>query len=70
MPARSPGSGRPGRPFDDAGDERADRAQGARTALRQRSGFCDVLELGHQQMYDIYDLFAPARNRSCPAAAA
>lgn len=33
--------------------------KGARTALLATRGFRDVLELGRQQMYDIYDLFAP-----------
>src|SRR6476659_3995180 len=31
--------------------------KGARTALLATRGFRDVLELGRQQMYDIYDLF-------------
>jgi N-methylhydantoinase A/oxoprolinase/acetone carboxylase beta subunit len=33
--------------------------KGAKTALLATRGFRDVLELGRQQMYDIYDLFAP-----------
>ncbi len=33
--------------------------KGARTVLLATKGFRDVLELGNQQMYDIYDLFAP-----------
>jgi N-methylhydantoinase A/oxoprolinase/acetone carboxylase beta subunit len=33
--------------------------KGARTVLLATRGFRDVLQLGHQQMYDIYDLFAP-----------
>jgi N-methylhydantoinase A/oxoprolinase/acetone carboxylase beta subunit len=33
--------------------------KGAKTVLLATRGFRDVLELGTQQMYDIYDLFAP-----------
>jgi N-methylhydantoinase A/oxoprolinase/acetone carboxylase beta subunit len=33
--------------------------KGARTALLTTKGFRDILELGREQMYDIYDLFAP-----------
>lgn len=33
--------------------------KGARTALLATQGFRDILELGREQMYDIYDLFAP-----------
>ncbi|MFW6075489.1 MAG: hydantoinase/oxoprolinase family protein [Chloroflexota bacterium] len=33
--------------------------KGAKTALLATRGFRDVLELGREQMYDIYDLFAP-----------
>ncbi len=33
--------------------------KGARTILLATSGFRDILELGREQMYDIYDLFAP-----------
>lgn len=33
--------------------------KGAHTALLATRGFRDVLELGREQMYDIYDLFAP-----------
>ena len=33
--------------------------KGARTALLTTRGFRDILELAREQMYDIYDLFAP-----------
>ena len=33
--------------------------KGAKTALLTTKGFRDILELGREQMYDIYDLFAP-----------
>ena len=33
--------------------------KGARTVLLSTRGFRDILELAHEQMYDIYDLFAP-----------
>lgn len=33
--------------------------KGARTVLLATQGFRDILELGREQMYDIYDLFAP-----------
>ena len=33
--------------------------RGARTALVTTRGFLDVLEIGIEQIYDIYDLFAP-----------
>jgi N-methylhydantoinase A/oxoprolinase/acetone carboxylase beta subunit len=33
--------------------------KGARTVLLATRGFRDILELGREQMYDIYDLFAP-----------
>lgn len=33
--------------------------QGAKTGLLTTSGFRDVLEIGIEQIYDIYDLFAP-----------
>jgi N-methylhydantoinase A/oxoprolinase/acetone carboxylase beta subunit len=33
--------------------------RGARTALMTTHGFRDVLEIGIEQIYDIYDLFAP-----------
>lgn len=33
--------------------------RGARTALITTRGFRDVLEIGIEQLYDIYDLFAP-----------
>ena len=33
--------------------------KGARTLLLATKGFRDILELGREQMYDIYDLFAP-----------
>lgn len=33
--------------------------RGARTALLTTQGFRDVLEIGIEQLYDIYDLFAP-----------
>jgi N-methylhydantoinase A/oxoprolinase/acetone carboxylase beta subunit len=33
--------------------------RGARTVLLATRGFRDVLEIGREQMYDIYDLFAP-----------
>jgi N-methylhydantoinase A/oxoprolinase/acetone carboxylase beta subunit len=33
--------------------------KGARTALLTTLGFRDILELAREQMYDIYDLFAP-----------
>lgn len=33
--------------------------RGARTVLLTTRGFRDVLEIGREQMYDIYDLFAP-----------
>jgi N-methylhydantoinase A/oxoprolinase/acetone carboxylase beta subunit len=33
--------------------------RGARTALLTTQGFRDVLEIGTEQLYDIYDLFAP-----------
>lgn len=33
--------------------------KGATTALLATKGFRDLLELGREQMYDIYDLFAP-----------
>lgn len=33
--------------------------KGAKTALVTTRGFRDILELGREQMYDIYDLFAP-----------
>ena len=33
--------------------------KGAKAALLTTRGFRDVLELGREQMYDIYDLFAP-----------
>lgn len=33
--------------------------KGAKTALIATRGFRDILELGREQMYDIYDLFAP-----------
>lgn len=33
--------------------------KGAKTALLTTTGFRDILELAREQMYDIYDLFAP-----------
>src|SRR5690606_42084170 len=33
--------------------------KGARTALLTTKGFRDILELGREQLYDIYALFAP-----------
>ncbi|HBY46878.1 MAG TPA: methylhydantoinase, partial [Chloroflexi bacterium] len=33
--------------------------KGATTALVTTRGFRDILELGREQLYDIYDLFAP-----------
>jgi N-methylhydantoinase A/oxoprolinase/acetone carboxylase beta subunit len=40
--------------------------KGARTTLLATKGFRDVLELGPQQMYDIYDLFAPTTEPLIP----
>ena len=42
--------------------------KGAVTALVTTQGFRDILELGREQMYDIYDLFAPPPEPLIPRA--
>ncbi|MCO5176512.1 MAG: hypothetical protein M9890_06020 [Thermomicrobiales bacterium] len=46
-------------PLNNAGDEPLIERKGARTALLTTRGFRDILELAREQLYDIYDLFAP-----------